>query len=108
MVLVSCTLLLNGKQPFDEIPLGLQEVSLTNPLDVTVWVNARGLRGNMDLAFASLLASAALVGHAMFAVVSMRFLIPKNPGFLDAMAFRVYLGRTGTDGFQRDHLPISK
>ncbi len=44
----------------------------------------------------------------MFAVVSMRFLIPKNPGFLDTMAFRVHLGRTGTDGFKRDRLPISK
>ncbi len=108
MVLASCILLLNGEQPFDEIPLCLLEVPLTNALDVTVWVNARGLCGNMDLAFAPLLPSTALVGYTMFAVVSMRFFIPKNPGFLDTMAFRVHLGRTGTDGFKRDRLPISK
>lgn len=108
LVLASCIFLLDGEQPLDEIHLGLLQVSLANALDVTVWVNARGLRGDRDLALAPLLSSTAPVGYAMFAVVSMRFFIPKNPCFLDAMAFRVHLGRTGTDGFKRDRLPISK
>ena len=50
-------------------------------------VNARGLGGNTGLAFAPLLSSTPLVGHAMFAVVRVGFRIAKNPCFLDALAF---------------------
>ena len=108
LVLASCIFLLDGEQPLDKIHLGLLQVSLANALDVTVWVNARGLRGDRDLALAPLLSSTAPVGYAMFAVVSMRFRIPKNPCFLDATAFGVHFVRTGTDGFQSDCLPIGK
>ena len=108
LLLAGRVLLLDRNEPLYQIVFGLLQVSLANSLDVTVWVNARGLRGDRDLALAPLLSSTAPVGHAMFAVVSMRFRIPKNPCFLDATAFGVYFVRTGTDGFQSDCLPISK
>jgi hypothetical protein len=108
LVLARCPLLLNSEQPLDEISLGLLEVALAGTLAITVEVNARGLRRNGGLAFAPLLPSTVLVGDAVFAVVGMCFLIPKNPGFFDTTALRIYFRRTNTDGVQRDDLLVSQ
>ena len=43
LILAECILLLNDDEPLYQIPLVLLHVALTNSLEVTVWVNARGL-----------------------------------------------------------------